>query len=152
MYGFKSLIAGEGIKTEKNAMNSKFNIVKNIVMMFFCLILGCVVGVREHGRKFNVSAVNQIEVGKTSEAEVIALLGEPKDKTLLKSGAKVYGYFYGERRTKDYFFVEKKEWTGAVVTIVFDEKGIVSSVSSSSLPEVNSVLWRPPPPPVLANP
>jgi len=27
---------------------------------------------------------------------VIALLGEPKDKTILKGGAKVYGYFYGE--------------------------------------------------------
>jgi outer membrane protein assembly factor BamE (lipoprotein component of BamABCDE complex) len=116
-------------------MNSKFKIVKNMVIMFSCLIIGCVVGVREHGRKFDVSAVNKIEVGKTTEAEVIALLGEPKDKTILKGGGKVYGYFYGERKTKDYFFVEKKEWTGAALTIVFDEKGIVSSVSSSNLPQ-----------------
>ena len=48
------------------------------------------------GQKFDTTAFNRIELGKTTESEVISMLGAPKSEIKLHNGIVIYSYVYGD--------------------------------------------------------
>jgi hypothetical protein len=49
------------------------------------------------GQKFDTNAINKIELGKTTEIEVISMLGAPGSEEKLDNGIVIYSYAYGDR-------------------------------------------------------
>jgi hypothetical protein len=66
------------------------------LLMFISLLLcpSCIHHQTEMGKKIDQSKVDQIVEGKTTESEVIALLGEPQRATEAPNGIKILGYQY----------------------------------------------------------
>jgi hypothetical protein len=56
------------------------------------LFLGCA---HTAGTKYNSAAVDNIELGQTTEGEVLAMMGQPLTQEKLSNGIKVYRYGYG---------------------------------------------------------
>jgi hypothetical protein len=48
------------------------------------------------GRKFDTTAIDRIELGKTTESELISLLGAPGSERKLDNGIVIYSYTYGD--------------------------------------------------------
>jgi len=48
------------------------------------------------GHKFDTTAIDRIELGKTTEIEVISMLGAPKSEKKLDNGIVIYSYVYGD--------------------------------------------------------
>lgn len=48
------------------------------------------------GHKFDTTAINRIELGKTTESEVIYMLGAPRSEIKLNNGIVIYSYAYGD--------------------------------------------------------
>jgi hypothetical protein len=48
------------------------------------------------GHKFDTTAIDRIELGKTTESEVISMLGAPRSEIKLHNGIVIYTYAYGE--------------------------------------------------------
>jgi hypothetical protein len=68
---------------------------KNLLLLILAgLFLGCS---HTAGRKYDVTAMDRIEVGQTSESEVVAMLGMPLTAQKLSNGINVYAYAYGDR-------------------------------------------------------
>jgi hypothetical protein len=65
--------------------------IKLCIIMLMMLILGCATA----GRKFDTTAVDRIEVGKTTASEVISMLSVPISITKCSNGINIYYYFYG---------------------------------------------------------
>jgi len=72
---------------------------KNLLIMIFVgLFLGCST-YNTVGQKFDTTAINRIEPGKTTEIEVISMLGVPESKKNLSNGIVIYSYAYGDRKS-----------------------------------------------------
>lgn len=80
------------------------------------------------GRKIDKSTWERIVKGKTTEAEVIALLGEPQMRRVNSDGTKTYTYMYHEMNISNMapFQLPKTESYTEHHEIVFDRRGIVS--------------------------
>jgi len=87
----------------------------------------------EVGRPLDPAAFQKIEVGKTTEAQVIALLGPPQKKTVNADGSKIYGYTHVRSHAWAVPFYAKGTASGEKVIINFDPSGIVTSVDSVHL-------------------
>jgi outer membrane protein assembly factor BamE (lipoprotein component of BamABCDE complex) len=48
------------------------------------------------GHQFDTTAIDRIEPGKTTESEVISMLGAPRSETKLHNGIVIYTYAYGD--------------------------------------------------------
>ena len=48
------------------------------------------------GHKFDTTAIDRIELGKTTESDVIAMLGAPRSEIKLHNGIVIYNYVYGD--------------------------------------------------------
>ena len=48
------------------------------------------------GTKFDTTAIDRIELGKTTEIEVISMLGAPKSEMKMNNGIIMYTYAYGD--------------------------------------------------------
>ena len=71
---------------------------KNLLLIILVgMLWGCAVN-NTVGQKFDTTAVNRIELGKTTENEVIAMLGAPSSQKKLDNGMVVYYYAYGDRK------------------------------------------------------
>jgi len=51
------------------------------------------------GQKFDTTAINRIELGKTTESEVISMLGAPGSEKKIDNGIVIYSYAYGDRKS-----------------------------------------------------
>lgn len=65
-----------------------------IAMGFF---LGCTATA---GRQFDTNAINIIEINKTTESDVLFMLGTPTSKKELNNGIVIYNYSYGDTSYK----------------------------------------------------
>lgn len=63
--------------------------------LLFIVLLGIFLGCSTVGRQFDTNAVNYIDVGKTTESEVISLVGVPISNQRLSNGINMYDYSYG---------------------------------------------------------
>jgi outer membrane protein assembly factor BamE (lipoprotein component of BamABCDE complex) len=103
---------------------------KSVGVGLICLIvLACAHA--EKGRKFDTAAANQIEVGKTTEAEVLASLGQPLARKINADGTKVYGYAYAKAQAMA-FSSKRVQGQGDKIIIKFDKNGVVSSLNQGS--------------------
>jgi hypothetical protein len=72
---------------------------KNLLLMIFVgLFLGCST-YNTVGQKFDTTAIDRIEPGKTTEIEVISMLGTPGSEKKLDNGIVIYSYAYGDRKS-----------------------------------------------------
>jgi hypothetical protein len=49
------------------------------------------------GHKFDTTAIDRIELGKTTESEVISMLGAPSSEIKLDNGIVIFSYAYGDK-------------------------------------------------------
>jgi hypothetical protein len=70
---------------------------KNLLLITLVgLCLGCSSSATV-GYKFDTTAINSIELGKTTTNEVISMLGSPISEKKLDNGIVIYDYSYGDR-------------------------------------------------------
>lgn len=68
---------------------------KNLLLLLLAgLFLGCS---HTAGRQYDITAMDRIQVGQTTEREVVAMLGMPLTAKKLSNGINVYAYAYGDR-------------------------------------------------------
>lgn len=103
--------------------------MKNLsfLLMTIMLFSACVtpIGSGESGRHFDLAAVDQIKKGKTTETEVINLLGEPWSKKINSDGTKCYTYLHTELK-KEGVFLPSITPISKRLFVCFDKNGVVS--------------------------
>jgi hypothetical protein len=68
---------------------------KNLLLLLLAgIFLGCS---HKAGRQYDVTAIDRIEVGQTTQSEVVAMVGMPLSAKKLSNGMDVYTYAYGNR-------------------------------------------------------
>lgn len=72
---------------------------KNLLIIILVgMFLGCAIN-NTVGQKFDTTAINRIELGKTTVNEVISMLGAPESEKKLSNGIVIYYYAYGDRKS-----------------------------------------------------
>jgi hypothetical protein len=77
---------------EEKMMSRNLLIIILVGMFFGCATYNTV------GQKFDTNAINRIELGKTTENEVISMLGAPGSEQKLDNGIVIYSYAYGDKK------------------------------------------------------
>jgi outer membrane protein assembly factor BamE (lipoprotein component of BamABCDE complex) len=106
--------------------------VRCAIIGFFILVPAC--ATVEVGQKFDTSAVDKIIVGKTTESEVLSLLGEPLKKTINADGTKKFGYAHVESKARAVPFAARGTVSGDKLVLTFDKNGVVASMDTGMLP------------------
>jgi len=92
-----------------------------VIVLALSILAGC--ASREIGRKIDMAASQQIQIGKTTESEVLALLGTPLAVKESANGSKVYGYKYVQARAS--IIPGTTQATGDKIVIQFNKHGVV---------------------------
>jgi hypothetical protein len=80
-------------------VNEREIMSKNLLSIILVgMFLGCAIN-NTVGQKFDTTAVNRIELGKTTKNEVISMLGAPGSEKKLDNGIVIYYYAYGDRES-----------------------------------------------------
>ena len=119
--------------------------VKYMSILIISLVVCACAGARatqEVGRKFDVDRAPEIQAGKTTEAEVVAMLGNPVKAKTLGDGTKkvVYGYAKKQRQAVGASagivtgMEAKSGIEVAKVVISYDKNGVVKDVEWTNLP------------------
>lgn len=94
--------------------------MKKIIIIIYCLVLaigGCTYTVRHtEGTKLTSAQIQDIKLGKTTEAELLRLLGPPSKKERKPDGSEVLLYIYTQ--------IETPTLWGGVVLHGFFEKDL----------------------------
>ncbi len=64
--------------------------------ILFITLMSITLGCATTGREYNTSAINYIEIGKTTEKDIVSMLGEPILKNKFNNGINVFEYAYGK--------------------------------------------------------
>jgi outer membrane protein assembly factor BamE (lipoprotein component of BamABCDE complex) len=73
---------------------------KNLLIIILAgMLCGCSTYNTTVGLQFDTTAIDRIEVGKTTQSEVIAMLGAPRTEEKLDNGIVIFSYAYGYRRS-----------------------------------------------------
>ena len=68
---------------------------KNVLLIILAgIFLGCST---QAGRRYDITAVDRIEVGQTTESDVVTMFGLPLSEKKISNGIKIYDYAYGVR-------------------------------------------------------
>lgn len=112
----------------REGMNKYF-----LSILFFCLagLIGCATA--EVGRQYDTDAASHIQVGQTTEAEVISLLGQPLKVQENADGSKVYTYLYVRSEARSKVFHSRIHTTGDKLIITFNRQGVVQNLERSHL-------------------
>jgi hypothetical protein len=79
-------------------VNEEKTMTKNLLLIILVGIFWGCSTYNTVGQKFDTTAVNRIELNKTTESEVIAMLGAPASEKKLDNGIVIYYYVYGDRK------------------------------------------------------
>jgi len=102
--------------------------IKSILVAVLALaFVGC--ASKQVGQKFDTKAAGQIEIGKTTDSEVRAMLGPPRREKINRDGSKIWGYVYIEAQKT---LLSSAKGRGDRLTISFDANAIVNSLDRSS--------------------
>lgn len=110
-------------------------ITRTILVLCIVLLLVAFKSSVRGGRSFDVAAVDQIRIGKSTELDVLELLGSPLKTKMNADGTKKYGYAQVESRISATPFSGSAKIVGDKIVITFDKKGIVSGIERTSMPE-----------------
>jgi outer membrane protein assembly factor BamE (lipoprotein component of BamABCDE complex) len=103
-------------------------IMKKPYLLIFCLFfLACATA--EHGRTFDTSKAQQIEIGKTTEAEVLTMLGSPYQSQIRPNGEKMFIYSHIQVTAVLVKGIAKTER----LSILFDKSGIVKAIDKTGI-------------------
>ena len=85
-----------------------------------CLLLAVAFwGCTTIGQPFNLTAAPNIEIGKTTQGEVVSMLGMPYSKQRLDNGIEVYEYSYGTQYPfgcgASYNYLQVQFYNGVVI-------------------------------------
>lgn len=91
------------------------------------------------GTKVDTAQVSQFKRGVTTQADVIAALGEPNTRATLDDGSSQIGYIHAQATTKPATFIPivgifagGMDTESTTVNFVFDANGTLKSTSSST--------------------
>jgi outer membrane protein assembly factor BamE (lipoprotein component of BamABCDE complex) len=93
-----------------------------VCLAMLVFVLGCATA--EKGRSFDNQKAQQIEVGKTTEAEVVAMLGAPYRTKTSSNGEKKFRYAHGQAKV----VLGSVSSNYKVVDITFDRNGVVKEI------------------------
>ena len=112
---------------------------KTISLILFCLAVSACASA---GNKqiTDTAAVAKIEEGKSTKADVRALVGEPTKVNFRDNNTEVWEYVYTRGQVRPATFVPVVGWfaggmdtTGSTLTILFNNNGIVQKVGSGKI-------------------
>jgi len=89
-------LSSPGRIQEQQSFRFKEIVPKNLLIF---ILLGMFWGCSTYntvGQKFDTTAIDRIELGKTTESEVISMLGAPRSETMLQNGIVIYTYVFGD--------------------------------------------------------
>lgn len=98
-------------------------------------LIGCSPTVATHGHRLDEAALAQVEPGTTSREQVQGLLGSPSSLATFDEGA----WYYVSQRTERLSFYQEETVAQDVVTITFDDRGIVRHVDRHGLDQALEV-------------
>ena len=91
--------------------------------------------VRTHGHRLDEPALAQITPGQTSREQVAQILGSPSALSTFDDSA----WYYVSQRTERRSFYQKDVVEQKVVTISFDDQGVVQDVEQRDLDEARAI-------------
>jgi len=65
-----------------------------LLIILVGVLLGCTTTA---GRQYDTTAIDEIEIGKTTEGEMVSRLGTPLSMKKISNGIHLYSYAYGNR-------------------------------------------------------
>ncbi|MFI4984323.1 MAG: outer membrane protein assembly factor BamE [Rickettsiales bacterium] len=98
---------------------------------------GCAKEYYHHGYSFEQNNVALIKVGQANEDLVLRELGSPTSKS--KTGGLTY--YYIESTSEKLAFLDPKIIEQRVLTIAFDDKGVVKAIKENSLNDANDIAF-----------
>ena len=118
---------------------------KYMIIIVLSLIVYACAGARstqEVGRKFDVDRASEIQAGKTTEAEVVAMLGNPVRSKTMQDGTKKVAYAYAKKQRQAVaasagVITGAESKSGAElqkVVISYDKNGVVKDVDWTNMP------------------
>jgi hypothetical protein len=113
-------------------------IVSIAILTLFCLA-GCATTIPDQGRKFAAENATKIEVGKTTEAEVVQLVGEPTMRTRNANGTTVLVYQHTQSSTSYNYFdaltgkMPEVKSQGQTLVVTIGPDGKVQDYNQSSM-------------------
>lgn len=93
-----------------------------VCLAMLVFLFGCATA--EKGRSFDNQKAQQIDVGKTTEAEVVAMLGAPYRTKTSSNGEKKFRYAHGQAKV----VLGSISSNYQVVDITFDRNGVVKEI------------------------
>jgi outer membrane protein assembly factor BamE (lipoprotein component of BamABCDE complex) len=113
--------------------------VKTLSLILFCLAISACAST---GNKqiADTGTVSKIEVGKSTKADVRALVGEPTKVDFRENNTEVWEYAYTRGQMRPATLIPVVGWfaggmdtTGSTLTIVFNKDNIVQKVGSGKI-------------------
>lgn len=92
-------------------------------------LLACTPQVSNHGYRLDEAALARVEPGRTSREQVLQLLGSPSSLTTF--GNEIW--YYVSQRSERMSFYQDKVVDRNVVTIAFDDRGVVDQIDRHGL-------------------
>jgi outer membrane protein assembly factor BamE (lipoprotein component of BamABCDE complex) len=100
-----------------------------LVLTSLVALAGCTPQISTHGHRLDVAALAQVEPGRSSQGEVIQLLGSPSSLATFDEQT----WYYVSQRTERHSFYYATVVSQDVVAIVFDDQGVVSGINRHGL-------------------
>lgn len=95
----------------------------------------CTANVAAHGHRLDVAALAQVEPGRSSQRDVVQLLGSPSSLATFDN----HTWYYISQRTERRSFYQERIVEQDVVAIRFDDQGLVSQIDRHGLDEANEI-------------
>lgn len=98
-------------------------------------LLGCAPEVANHGYRLDEAALAQIEPGRTSQDQVLQLLGSPSSLSTFGDST----WYYVSQRTERMSFYQSEVVGQDVISIAFDDQGVVNGINRHGLEAAQDV-------------
>jgi outer membrane protein assembly factor BamE (lipoprotein component of BamABCDE complex) len=98
-------------------------------------LAGCSPTFMTHGHRIDDEALARIEPGRTSRDEVLGLLGSPSSLATFDAN----DWYYVSQRTERKSFYQSDVIEQQVVTVSFDDAGMVEAVEQDTLADARAV-------------
>jgi outer membrane protein assembly factor BamE (lipoprotein component of BamABCDE complex) len=100
-------------------------------------MIACTPQVSNHGYRLDEAALAQIQPGRTSQDQVLQLLGSPSSRATFDGAV----WYYVSQRTERLSFYQEEVVNQDVVAIAFDDLGTVNRVDRHGLDRAQEVSF-----------
>jgi outer membrane protein assembly factor BamE (lipoprotein component of BamABCDE complex) len=107
------------------------------IAMLGLFLCGCNKEVKVQGYNFGTAKSHSVEVGKSTEQNVLEALGTPTSQS--EFGPKQF--FYISRRVEQVAFFNPKVLEQDVLSLTFDKSNVVSHISHFTLDDGNNIVF-----------